>query len=156
MDFPYEIRPAYIEEWESIIQLAWLTFMRFDAGDYSREGIKSFRDFLTDSTLFRLFKEGKYQVFVALEQKKIIGIISLRNEIHISLLFVDKAYHRQGVGRNLISYLCNYMLTEMNQWKVTVHAAPYAVDFYHKLGFYDTGPVTYQNGIIYTPMEFVL
>lgn len=155
-EFPYQVRPAYLEEWESIMELAWLTFLRFDAKDYTQEGIDSFRDFITDVTLHRMFQEGRYQIFVALDKKKIIGMISLRNETHISLLFVDKEYHMQGVGRSLMKYLCNYLLTEMNQWKVTVNASPYAVGFYHKLGFYDLGPVTYSQGILYTPMMFIL
>lgn len=152
----YQVRPAYQNEWESIVELAWLTFLRFDAADYTQEGIDSFREFITDVTLHRMFKEGSYQVFVALDGEKIIGMISLRNETHISLLFVDREYHKRGVGRSLIQYLCNYLLTEMNQWKVTVDAAPYAVAFYHKMGFYDLGPVAYSKGITYTPMIFML
>ncbi len=155
-EISYQVRPAYSEEWETIMQLAWLTFLKFDAADYTQEGIDSFRNFITDTTLHRMFKEGSYQVFVALDGERIIGMISLRNETHISLLFVDKDYHRRGVGRRLIQYLCNYLLTEMNQWKVTVDASPYAVGFYHKLGFCDMGPVAYNQGITYTPMSFIL
>ena len=42
------VRPAYREEWDDAMALAWRTFMRFEAQDYTQEGIKSFQDFITD------------------------------------------------------------------------------------------------------------
>ena len=138
------------------MQLAWKTFMRFEADIYTAEGIRHFQDFITDTTLYRMFVMGAYQMFVALDQQKIIGMITLRNTSHISLLFVDEKYHRQGIGRALIEYLRNYLLSEAGISKVTVNAAPYGVAFYHKLGFRDLRPEEIRDGIKYTPMEFVL
>lgn len=149
-----QVRPAYREEWDDAMAVAWKTFMRFEANDYSREGIKSFQDFISDSVLHRMFVMGAYQLFVALNaDEKIIGMISLRNETHISLLFVEEAYHRRGVGRKLMEYLCNYVDREEGHHQVTVNAAPYAVGFYHKLGFFDIGKEEMNDGIRYTPMR---
>ena len=74
----------------------------------------------------------------------------------ISLLFVDEMYHRQGIGRGLIKYLTEYLLSEVGASKVTVNASPYGVEFYHKLGFTDIRSEEMKDGIIYTPMEFIL
>lgn len=74
----------------------------FEAQDYTQEGIKSFQDFITDSVLHRMFLMGSYQLFVACENNRVVGMISLRNETHISLLFVEAACHRRGIGRALI------------------------------------------------------
>lgn len=147
------VRSAYRDEWDDAMALAWRTFMRFEANDYSTEGIKSFQDFITDTTLYRMFVMGAYQLFCAFEGKKLIGLISLRNETHISLLFVDASYHKKGVGRALIDYVARYVLLEEGFYKLTVNAAPYAVGFYHKLGFYDIGQEMTNDGIRYTPME---
>ena len=38
---------------------------------------------------------------------------------------------------------------------MTVNAAPYAVEFYHKLQFVDVAPQLSAEGITYTPMERV-
>lgn len=152
----YQVRSAYREEWDDAMQLAWKTFMRFEADIYTPEGVRHFQDFITDTTLYRMFIMGVYQMFVALDQKKIIGMITLRNTSHISLLFVDEMYHRQGIGRALIEYLRNYLLSETGVSRVTVNAAPYGVAFYHKLGFKDLRPEEVRDGIKYTPMEFVL
>lgn len=147
------VRSAYRDEWDDAMALAWRTFMRFEADDYSTEGIKSFQDFITDTTLYRMFVMGAYQLFCALDGKKLVGMISLRNETHISLLFVDASYHKKGVGRALIDYVGDYVLLEEGFHRLTVNAAPYAVDFYHKLGFRDTDTEKISDGIRYTSME---
>lgn len=148
------IRMAYREDWDDAMAVAWKTFMQFDAKDYTQEGIESFKDFVTDTVLKKMFDMGAYQVFVATDiEGKIIGMISLRNEIHISLLFVDAKYHRNGIGRALIEELCRYVRDEEGYQRVTVNAAPYALEFYHTLGFKDMGIEQTKDGIKYTPME---
>ncbi len=152
----YQIRSAYRDEWDDAMALAWRTFLRFEADIYTAEGIRHFEDFITDTTLYRMFLLGAYQMFVALDHNRIVGMITLRNASHISLLFVDEKYHRQGIGRALIEYLREYLLSEAGVDRVTVNAAPYGVAFYHKLGFRDLRPEEEKDGIKYTPMEFIL
>lgn len=156
METSYQVRSAYRNEWQEAMALAWRTFLRFEADVYSPQGVKNFENFITDSTLHRMFIVGTYQLFVALERNKIVGMITLRDSTHISLLFVDEAYHRQGIGRALVRYLTNYLLAEVGAERVTVNASPYAVAFYHKIGFRDIRPEEVKDGIIYTPMEFIL
>ena len=150
------VRSVWRDEWDDAMALAWRTFMLFEASDYTPEGIKSFQDFITDTVLYRMFIMGEYQLFGAFEQNKIIGMISLRNRTHISLLFVDWKYHKLGVGRRLIEYVGDYVLNEEGYSRMTVNAAPYAVGFYHKVGFYDTDEEETNDGIRYTPMECVI
>lgn len=154
--FPYEIRMAYENEWEEAIALAWRTFLQFEAGDYGPEGVKSFEDFITDNTLHRMFIMGAYQMFVALENQKIVGMITLRNNAHISLLFVDAKHHKMGIGSALMSCLCCYMRTELGMRRVSVNASPFGVGFYHKLGFRDLHEEMTADGIRYTPMELLI
>lgn len=151
----YQIRPACQADWQPAMDLAWKTFMRFEASDYTPEGIQNFKDFITGNSLFWMFMEGKYPLFVACDNEQIIGMISLRNENHISLLFVDEEYHRQGVGRALMEYVFRFLEEELRCFRVTVFAAPYGVEFYHRLGFEDLGPEREKDGIVYTPMECV-
>lgn len=153
METSYQIRSAYRDEWEDAMALAWRTFLRFEAGVYSAEGVQNFENFITDTTLYRMFVMGAYQMFVALDRDKIIGMVTLRDSTHISLLFVDEKYHRQGIGRALLGCLMDYMAKEMGIHKVTVNASPYGVGFYHRLGFQDLRPEEQRDGIIYTPME---
>jgi GNAT superfamily N-acetyltransferase len=145
-------RAAYRSEWDYCMDLAWRIFLKYDAPDYPREGIENFKEFVTDDVLKNMFHSGEYQLFVAVCEEKIIGIISLRDRNHISLLFVESEYHRQGVGAGLINTLTDYMRDEMGQTSVTVNASPYAVGFYHKVGFEDTDIQQLVSGILFTPM----
>lgn len=156
MEISYQVRSAYRNEWQEAMALAWKTFLRFEADVYAPEGVKNFRNFITDSTLHRMFLRGAYQLFVAVDRNTIIGMITLRDSTHISLLFVDEMYHRRGIGRALIKYSTDYLLTEIGADRVTVNASPYGVAFYHKMGFRDLRPEEVRDGIIYTPMEFIL
>ena len=153
----FEVRMAYRDDWDDAMALAWKTFMEFEAKDYTKEGIESFKDFVTDSVLKRMFEMGAYQLFVAVDNLgKVFVMISLRSETHISLVFVDSNYHYKGVGRALMNELWDYVIKEEGYRRVTVNAAPYAIGFYHKLGFKDTGREEMRDGIIYTPMEKIL
>lgn len=150
------IRNAYQEEWTEVIGLVWKVFMEFEADDYEEEGIESFCSFITDNTLYRMFQTGSYQVMVAVYHQKIIGMIGLRSNIHISLLFVEPAYHRNGIGRSLIQFASHYLLSEFGADRLTVNASPYGLAFYERMGFQPTGVETTCEGIRYTPMIFYL
>lgn len=147
------IRMAYERDWEEAMELAWRTFLIYDAKDYGKKGVDSFRDFISDQWLKKMFLKGEYQMMVALDHEKIVGIISVRCQTHISLLFVDEKYHNFGIGRNLIESMAHYLLAEIGAEYITVNAAPYAEEFYHKLGFWDLAPKTEKDGIIFTSMK---
>lgn len=149
----YSIRRAKKSEWEEAMELAWETFLVFQTKEYSEEGIESFRDFVSDQRLKEFFLEGGYQMFLAFHQNRIVGLITLRSGCHISLLFVDKKYQRQGIGSALIQYLSDYLLYKKGIDYLTVDAAPSAVDFYHKVGFWDLCPIQYRQGISYLSMK---
>ena len=149
----YTFRMAVEKDWEPAMKLAWETFLIFEAQEYGEEGIESFRDFISDQWLKNMFLKGEYQMIVALHEEKIIGFISVRNRSHISLLFVDEKYHRQGIGSSLIEKLGEYLISEVGVDYMTVDSAPYALGFYHKLGFWDLAPQQTKQGITYTSMK---
>jgi len=148
----YEIRRAELDEWEDAMALAWRTFQRFESHEYSPEGIKNFLDFISDNALRKMFMIHEYHLWVALDGNQIIGLISLRSGKHISLLFVDEKYHKQGVGRALMEELWSY-LREKKVPFCTVNSSPYAVEFYHRLGFYDLSAEKVEAGMRITPMR---
>ncbi len=147
------VRCAYHSDWDGAMKLAWDTFERFNAPEYSEEGIANFYKFVHDDMLRNMFVAGHYQLFVATDGDNYVGMLSLREKKHISLLFVDEKYHRHGVASALLTFVCNYALFEEGVEKLTVNASPYAVGFYHKKGFRDLQGETTADGIRYTPME---
>lgn len=152
----YTLRKGVMSDWEDAMSLAWKTFLKFEATDYEAEGIENFKKFITDSTLLRMFLLGAYPMFVALDEEKIVGLITLRDKKHISLLFVDGDYHKKGIGSALICSMRDYVKDEYGEKEITVNAAPFAVEFYHKVGFEDTAKVQERDGIIYTPMKKII
>ena len=147
------IRKAVMADWEKTINMVWRTFLKFDAKDYSTQGIDSFRDFLSDPLLRRMFLLGTYNMYVATCQNKIVGMVSLRDENHISLLFVDEAYHKRGIGRDLIGVIGDFVKEEYGKKEITVNAAPYGLEFYKKIGFTSVTPLMENDGITYTTMK---
>lgn len=146
------IRPAYINEWDTAMALAWKTFQKFEAADYSPEGVRNFEDFVTDQMLKRMFITGQYRLFCAFYGTHMAGMISVRAQAHISLLFVEEQFHYNGIGRKLIEQVRDYLQNELGKSWMTVNASPYAVGFYHKVGFCDLRPEETKDGITYTPM----
>lgn len=149
----YEIRWARQEEWQAAMELVWRTFLQFEGNEYTAEGIRNFYDFIKDPALRESFEAGEYQMLVALDGTKIIGVASARCRNHLSLLFVDEAYHRRGVGAALMKRLCQYMRDEAGEKYISLKAAPYAVNFYRKLGFRTVTPEEEYSGIRVTSME---
>ncbi len=152
----YRIKFAGQEEWEDAMGLAWKTFLEFESRDYSPEGVRSFEDFITDNGLKGMFLMGTYQMMTAWDGRRMVGMITLRNQMHISLLFVDRDYHRRGIGRALIERMAGYVKDELGKGRMTVNSSPYGVPFYHQVGFRDLGSERCQDGIRYTPMEYLL
>lgn len=150
------VRNAYQTDWDEAMKLAWNTFMKFDAPDYSKEGIINFNKFINDEMLYKMFVLGSYQLFVAEEDKRIVGMLSLREKKHISLLFVDVDHLQQGIAKSLMRFVADYARNEEGVERLTVNSSPYAVGFYHKQGFTDLDGEVRADGIRYVPMELKL
>lgn len=155
MRAPYEIRWAKKDEWLPAMEMIWKTFIKYEGEDYTQEGIEHFFDFITGEDLYVSFLRGEYRMMVALDGRSVIGAGSLRSRNHLSLLFVDGAYHRRGVGSMILRKLCDYLELEIGERYMSLQAAPCAVDFYRKQGFRAVRPEMEYAGIRVTPMEKV-
>ena len=89
-------------------------------------------------------------------ENEIAGVISTRDVSHISLLFVDKKYHKKGIAKALFSELLTELKKNPDVKKITVNSSPYAVEVYKKLGFKQTDEKQEKDGIIFIPMEFII
>lgn len=151
------VRNAYKDDWDEAMKLASDTFDEFNASEYSELGITNFKNFINDSILYKMFAMGNYQMMVARKKSgELIGMITIRDKNHISLLFVEGDYHRHGVGKALVDFAAMYVRDEEGLDMLTVNSSPYAVDFYHRLGFKDIKGEIVKDGIRITPMELKL
>ena len=152
----YEIRFIKDDEWTDAMDLVYHTFLQFDAPMFTESGIAHFHGFITDPSLKQMYAVGSFQMVGAFDDDRIIGVVALRNDHHISLLFVKDSYQKQGVGRQLVSVIADYSRNKLHQEYMTVNSSPYAVEFYHRLGFEDISEEVLEDGIFYTPMKWKL
>lgn len=151
----YEVRWAKKEEWVPAIDVIWRTFLQYEGKEYPQENVQHFFDFITGYELYEAFLRGEYQVMVALDGDRLIGAGTVRDGNHLSLLFVDEAYHHRGVGSSILQELCYYLKTEAGERYMSLEAASGAVNFYRKQGFRTVQPEMEISGIRLTPMEKV-
>lgn len=147
----YTVRPLLPEEMEEALALVWEVFQEFEAPEYSEEGIAEFAGFIRPAAVAERVAREEFQVWGCIADGKVVGVIATRPPCHISLLFVDKTYHRRGIAKALL----RRVLEGNGGGVVTVNSSPYAVEAYRRMGFRDTGGEQTVNGIRYVPMERV-
>ena len=134
------------EDHAQAMQLVWKVFQAFVACDYEKEGIQEFYTSIQDEHFL-----NSLTCYGAYEQDTCIGVIATRNHhTHIALFFVDGQQHRRGIGKALFQHI----LSRCSSKKITVNASPYALKFYHMLGFVDTDKEQQVHGLRFTPMEY--
>ena len=152
----YSIRHLKVKEWDMAMQLAWDTFLIYEAPEYEPEGVKHFHEFVKGEELRNMFALGQYYAWGAFDENDVItGILGIRKQWHISLLFVDPGLHHQGIATALLKCAFTEALEE-GITEMTVFSSPFAVEFYHKIGFKDIDQEKCVDGIRYTPMRIEL
>jgi len=92
-------------------------------------------------------------IFVAKYNNEIIGVLEIRNNDHISLFFVKKDFHKQGVGKILFEKYLETIEKNPEIKTIIVNSSIYAEKIYEKLGFVKINEIQEKNGIKYIPME---
>ena len=136
-----------------IYKLIKNVYDEFVAPDYTEEGNSVFCDWIAPAKIAGRQKD-RLSLWVAIDAEKIVGMIEIRNENIVTLLFVDKNYMRRGIARQLFDKARTECLRKNPELdKFCVHASPYSIPAYEKLGFKATDEMQEQYGIKYLPME---
>lgn len=152
MNGDYTVRALELHELREALDLVWRVFLEFEAPDYTGEGVQEFRQFIVLDSIQQSIREGRYHMWVCHDQARIVGVLAVRPQCHISLLFVDGSCHRKGIARAMFSYMIEHFAQASGSPVVTVNSSPYAVEAYHRLGFQDTDVEQSVNGIRFVPM----
>ncbi len=150
------VREGVREDWKPAIELAWRSFNLCVAADYTAEGREVFRRFLSDESLYRMFAMGSYRLFVATLYGRYVGMLTLRQRAHISLLFVEEGCQGNGIGSALVEMAAETVAAENRGNTLSVHASPGAAAFYRRIGFTATEPEQEREGVRFTPMVLKL
>ncbi|MEA2012205.1 MAG: GNAT family N-acetyltransferase [Verrucomicrobiota bacterium] len=97
--------------------------------------------------------QANHWILIAELQGKLIGMIEVKDNNHISLLFVAKNYQKTGVGSLLFKEALKISIKESENTSMTVHAVSNAVKAYKKYGFKATNTEQCENGIKFIPMK---
>lgn len=146
----YNIVEMKLEELKETIALVKKVFDEFETPYYSKEGVQNFYKFIDFNIILKQLNNN-FKIFVIKDKEKIIGMVCIRDCNHIAMLFVDKEYHRQGIGTKLVNKAIEYC--KVKTQIMTVNSSPYAIEFYHKLGFKDTDKLKTEDGITFLPMK---
>ena len=155
----YPIRKITPDEVYEALSLALEVFMQFEAPDYKPEGVETFkRDIVENKEFIANCKQGICPIYAAFDDGRIIGIIGMRSgKTHINLVFTKKEYHRQGVATAIFNFLVDDLLKENPDLReITLNSSPYGKPFYLHLGFMPLSEELETDGIIYTPMKYVV
>ena len=147
----YTIEKLKIDELKDALDVVYKTFMKFEAPEYSKEGIDNFLKFIDyDSVKEKL--AINMEIYVAKVEDKIVGVIGYRDNLHINLLFVLEEYHYNGIARGLFNFV-EEKLKVLGTQKITVNSSPYAYNVYLKFGFTSQLGIKEVDGIKFYPME---
>ena len=155
--FQLEYREIKQEKLAETLNLVRKVFYEFEAPYYSEERVASFYKFIDINNMSEQYTNGSLYFYGCFVNDIIVGMIAIKDFIHISLLFVDKQYHKQGIARNLFDHMIQICKEKNPSLKtITVNSSPYAVEVYHKFGFIDVSSEQVVDGIRFTPMELKL
>ena len=138
-----EYRLIKENEIEAVIKLVWQAAQEFIFTNLESKGSKEFDQLNTKE--FYLDKSNL--TYICLNDNKIIGMVSLSNGNYLSLLFVDKQYQGNGIGKRLVEIIDNLVLGDLE-----VSALISTRSFYEHLGFKINGNLEKKEGISYYPM----
>ncbi len=147
------IRPVRVAEAEEVIELVLRSFDEFVAPDYALEGVQKFHTDVTVASLVEALESGDI-VLLGIGGSNIAGVVKVRDETHISWLFVAREFMTQGIGRRLLSAAVQEIMARTPAaTAVTLNASPYALPIYAKMGFAVAGAETVEHGMRMTPMQ---
>lgn len=149
-----DISPLQEGEEKQTYELILRVFHQYVAPVYSENGIARFLDMLSQDGLIEMNNGKNSFIIVARDQSKIIGILSVINDSHLALFFVDPHYQRKGIGKSLIDEAirnCLHRNSELSA--ITVSSSPNSKAFYEITGFEALGNEIDEDGMRFTPMR---
>jgi len=150
------IREIHKGEETKACQLVIECFSEFVAPDYGNEGVKEFLKYANPDSMQDRLEHGNF-VLVAVVNGLITGVIEVRSNNHVSLLFVKKEYQGRGTATKLLELaIRKCRLAKHDIDYIEVNSSLYAVKIYERLGFIKINTEQLVNGIRFIPMKLQL
>lgn len=151
-----KIKPYKKGQESAIYHLIKKVYDEFVSKEYTNEGNEFFYNWISPEKIADRQK-NKNNLWIATEGSKIVGMIEIRENKNISLLFVEKNYQGQGIATKLFKKaLMVCIQRDPSIRKFYVHASMFSIPVYRKMGFAETNIIQEENGIKYLPMEMII
>jgi GNAT superfamily N-acetyltransferase len=144
----------------AVAALARRVFASCVASGVSNAGRRSFLAYARRVRILERLDRG-HRVLVAVMEGRLAGMIEVRDDTHIAMLFVERDAQRHGVARALIAAALPGEGWEASAdaraavgtgTAITVNATPGSIAAYAHLGFRPTGPERDSDGLRVLPM----
>ncbi len=110
-----------------------------------------FMETISEQAIRKRIRSADYLNYVYIDNKIIVGYISIKDKNHLYHLFVQADHQGRGIARQLWQ-----TASEASPAKqVTVRSSLNAVPVYEKFGFRKTSPPEHKKGIQYQPMKYI-
>jgi GNAT superfamily N-acetyltransferase len=140
-------------EEQEVCALVIRVFNEFVAHQYSDNGIQEFLKYVQPPYLSKRCQEDDF-VFLAISGGRIVGMIELVENSHISLFYTEGERQGTGIGTELLRKALQICVRDEPTIKgITVYSSPNAVSIYEKLGFSRMEPEQVKNGIRFVSMK---
>ncbi len=149
-----EVSAIAVSQYREAIEVAAQSFDRFDAPDYSDYGRTSFLAYASFWSFSLRQLKGHVAFCTRSNDNKISGMLEIRENRHITMLFVSPDHVKKGIGKTLVTFAEQYIKQANPSCdKITLNSSPYAFGFYKKMGFAQADELKDEGGFVYIPME---
>ena len=139
------VKKLGVERIDECLDTVWRVFCEFEVPIFPPEGAVTYKE-----TIEATRKNKDISFYAALHNDKVVGVLGLRENNHIGYFYIDKSYHRLGIGKDLFELLKR----DTGAKEITVNAMPYGVPVYKRLGFLPTEDEKTVDGVTFTPMKY--
>ena len=147
-------RPMEVGQEQEVYELVIRVFQQKVAPVYSRGGCEKFLGMISPEGLSEIANGNNSFVILAKYEEMPIGMLTVRDESHIALFFVDSRYQGEGIGKHLMDEAKRLCLEKNpSLTAVTVSSSPNSVSFYQAVGFEALGDEVDEDGMRFLPMQ---
>ena len=146
------VRRATIEDARAIGDLIRPLAEQYIVHEFSPEGAGNLLASLYAGAIGGYLASG-YEYHVAEDDGVLVGVVGVRENIHLYHLFVADDYGGRGLARELWRVARDACREAGNVGEFTVNSSRFAVGMYRKFGFVQTGQPETRDGVTSIPMR---
>ncbi|WP_428025141.1 GNAT family N-acetyltransferase [Arcobacter sp.] len=117
---------------------------------FEKDAPKWFVDEISSKAFKERILDKTYEQFVYIIDKKIVGLLTIKDKNQIFHLFVDSNYHKKGIAKKFWEFTKMTYNTE----NMKVNASLYAIKVYESFGFVKQGEEKLFQELKYQPMVY--